>query len=116
SLLIRLNKGDFNLEKEKEKFKKTFDILYKVKGEDIFKRTSGSSGQQFLESYYESIAIGLYFNIDSYSTDDIDQINFKIEHLEEQDGFKNARGTGTNTEIRIRKLVPFSKKYFSKDE
>jgi hypothetical protein len=116
SLLIRLSKGEFNLEREKEKFKKTFDILYAAKGESIFKRSTGTSGQQFLESYYESIAIGLYFNIDSYSIEDVTLISSKIEHLEEQTDFQNTRGSGTNTEIRIRKLVPFSKKYFSKDE
>ncbi|WP_299286758.1 DUF262 domain-containing protein [uncultured Mucilaginibacter sp.] len=116
SLLDKIENGEFSLESEKLKFEKTFDILYKAKGAEIFKRSTGSSGQQFLESYYEAIAIGLYFNIDNYSEDDIEFILSKIDNLEGQDDFKKARGIGTNTEIRIKKLVPFSKVYFSINE
>ncbi|HEV8080762.1 MAG TPA: DUF262 domain-containing protein [Chitinophagaceae bacterium] len=116
SLLNKLDNGTFNLEIEKQKFRKTFDLLFQAKGTEVFKRSTGTSGQQFLESYYEAIAIGLYFNIDKYTADDIELIISKIEDLENQDEFKKARGIGTNTEIRIKKLVPFSKTYFSKDE
>ncbi|MBS1551662.1 MAG: DUF262 domain-containing protein [Bacteroidetes bacterium] len=116
SLISKIDIGTFNLANEKQKFQKTFDLLFQAKGVDVFKRSTGSSGQQFLESYFEAIAIGLYFNIDNYSENDIDLINIKIDNLESQDEFKKARGIGTNTEIRIKKLVPFSKKYFSKDE
>jgi hypothetical protein len=114
-LLRKIDTGEFDLVNEKLKFQKTFDLLFEAKGTDVFKRSTGTSGQQFLESYYEAIAIGLYFNIDKYSEDDMKLIITKIDDLENQEEFKKARGIGTNTEIRIKKLVPFSKKYFSKE-
>ncbi len=89
-------------------------MLFAAKGENVFKSTITNKGQQFLESLYESIAIGIYFNVDKYSDDDIDLVAKKIDDLEEQQEFQSAKGTGTNTEIRIRKLVPFSKTYFDK--
>lgn len=114
SLLSKISDGTFDLEIEKNKFKKTFQYLNDSFGEDVFKRKTGRSGQQFLESYYEAIAIGLYFNIDSYSKDDYELIKEKIDKLDTEEDFNNARGTGTNTEIRIRRIIPFAKEYFKK--
>lgn len=116
SLLNKIQMSDFDYVNEKMKFVKTFDLLYKSKGENVFKRTTGRSGQQFLESYYEAIAIGLYHNIDSYADteDDIKIIKDKIDNLENEEEFKKNKGSSTNTEIRIKKLVPFGKKYFEK--
>lgn len=114
SLLTKITSGEFNLQNEAQKFKKTFDLLFETKGEDVFKGNFGRGGQQFLESYFESIAIGLYHNIDQYTNNDIDTINSKIDQLESQTDFRNAKGSGTNTETRIRRLVPFSKVYFEK--
>ncbi|WP_297982321.1 DUF262 domain-containing protein [uncultured Chryseobacterium sp.] len=114
NLLAKIVDGSFDLDLEKNKFKKTFELLNECYGEDVFKRKSGRSGQQFLESYYEAIAIGLYYNIDDYSKDDYAYIKQKIDDLDEQEEFKNAKGTGTNTEIRIRRIIPFAKEYFKK--
>lgn len=115
SLISRIENEHFDLNEEKLKFEKTFNLLNLAKGEDVFKSTRSSKGQQFLESLFEAVAIGLYYNIDKYSESDISFIASKIEGLENEDEFNQARGTGTNTEIRIRKLVPFSLRYFNKD-
>ena len=116
SLLNKMSNGELNMELEKRRFEKTFDLLFAAKGETVFKSANTPKGQQFLESLFEAIAIGTYFNVDSYDENDSEIISSKIDDLENQSDFKSAKGTGTNTEIRIRKLVPFSKTYFSKNE
>lgn len=114
SLLEKISKGEFNLEEEQKKFQTVFDLLYEAKGKDVFKRDK--RGQQFLESYFEIVAIGLYSNIKHYANteEDIALIKYKIDAIEEQEEVKSFKGTGSNTEIRIRKLVPFGNKYFKK--
>jgi Protein of unknown function DUF262 len=105
----------FNLATEKQKFHKTFDLLLKAKGESVFQKQG--EGQQFLESYFEAIAIGLYNNIDNYSinANDIAIITNKIDNIEAQTTFNAYKRTsGTNAETRIRHVVPFGKEYFTK--
>jgi uncharacterized protein with ParB-like and HNH nuclease domain len=108
SFLNKIIKQTFNLEKEESKFKKTFDLLSKVKGEDVFKKQG--RGQQFLESYFEVIAIGLYSNVDKYSSSrsDIKLIKKKI------DGIESRIPKALNTISRISKTVDFGKNYFAK--
>jgi len=118
SLILKIQNKKFDLINEELKFNKTFKLLYLAKGEDVFKKNSSNKGQQFLESYFEAIAIGLYYNIDFYNEteNDIDIIKNKIDRLDEQQEFEATRGVSINTETRIRKLIPFSKKFFKKDE
>ena len=106
SILQQIQDNIFNLEIEKDKFIKTFDLLFKTKGVDVFKK--GGRGTQFLESYFESIAIGLYFNIDSYSDSDIEYLKTKIDNID------SSIPRALNTSSRIPKTVEFGKEYFSK--
>lgn len=108
SLINKIQRGAFNLDDEKEKFKKTFLLLYKAKGKDVFKKEG--KGTQFLESYFESIAIGLYSNIASYTEldDDIELIKSKIESIEAH------IPKAANSSSRIPQTVKFGKKYFEK--
>ncbi len=113
SLLDKIEDKTFSLELEKKKFQKTFDLLYEAKGEEVFKKTGDK--QKFLTSYYEAIAIGLYFNIDSYSGDDITFISDKIQLLEDDNVMKQAApSAGSNTEKRIKILTNYSKTHFAK--
>jgi len=112
SLLNQIENGKFNLEQEERKFKKTFDLLMRASGEDVFQKPG--RGKQFLESYYEAIAIGLYWNIDSYNENDLGSIKSKIDNVENQPDFQRGKGIGTNSEVRIRKIVPFALQYFKK--
>jgi len=103
-----------NLADESKKIKTTFEILYKVAGEDIFKRKFKG---QFLESYFEAVAIGVYVNIDSFNPNnekDIDFLKARVQVLEEQESFTKYKGTGTNSTIRIPNVVSFGKEYFKK--
>lgn len=112
SLLNQIESGSFDLKKEERKFKKTFDLLMNAKGQDVFQKPG--RGQQFLESYYEAIAIGLYWNVDQYDDKDSANIRTKIDEIENQEEFQKGKGVGTNSEVRIRKIVPFAKEYFRK--
>lgn len=108
SLISKIQKGEFELDNEKDKFKKTFMLLHKARGKEVFKKDG--KGTQFLESYFESIAIGLYSNIDSYTEleDDVLIIKSKIEMIETQ------IPKAANTSSRIPQTVKFGKEYFKK--
>lgn len=114
SLFEKVESKEFDLKAEKKKFETTFDLLYSAKGESVFQKEG--KGQQFLESYFEASAIGLYNNIDSYTEVDIELLKNKINDIENQAGFTKYKdgGKGTNSEARIKNVVPFGKQYFSK--
>ncbi|TAH30027.1 MAG: DUF262 domain-containing protein [Cytophagales bacterium] len=112
SLVSKIEQKKFILEDEKIKFEKTFSILYKAKGESVFQKSDGR-GNQFLESYYEIIAIGLYSNIEKYDIEndaDVDLVKYKIENI--NDIMQYNRGTGSET--RVKNTIPIGKKYFEK--
>lgn len=114
SLIDLLENSKLNLINEAKKIIATFEILFKVAGEDIFKRKFKG---QFLESYFEAIAIGVYENIDSFDSSrdkDIEFIKERVLILEEQEKFTKFKGTGTNSTIRIPNVVSFGKEYFKK--
>jgi len=115
-LLAKIEKGEFSLKNEKEKFTKTFDILKRIKGDAVFQKIG--KGRQFLESYYEAIAMGVYSNIESYDIEnenDISVLKEKIDKIEKQENFTEFRGgRGASAEVRIKNIVPFGKEYFKK--
>ncbi len=106
SLITKIQNGEFDIIKEKNKFEKTFSLLNKAKGTTVFKK--GGRGTQFLESYFESIAIGLYSNIDKYSERDISGIKDKINKI------STKIPKAANASSRIPKTVEFGKEYFKK--
>jgi hypothetical protein len=106
SLISKIQSGEFNLANEKGKFDQTFRLLFEAKGVEIFKK--GGRGTQFLESYFEAIAIGLYFHIDKYTLGDLDFIRQKVDDIE------NHIPKAANTSSRIPLTVKFGKEYFNK--
>jgi hypothetical protein len=106
SLIQKIQQGVFSLKEERGKFLKTFDLLHKAKGLEVFKK--GGKGTQFLESYFEAIAIGLYFNIDNYTDNDLPLIISKIKDIE------NTLPKAANSSSRIPQTVKFGKDYFKK--
>lgn len=106
SLVHKIATNQFNLDIETKKFKKTFDLLNQAKGEEVFKKAG--KGTQFLESYFEAIAIGLYSNIDEYDETDLPDLKAKISQIETQ------LPKALNASSRIPKTVDFGKRYFKK--
>lgn len=109
SLVSRIKNKQFDLSAEKLKFQKTFELLNMAKGKDVFKKQG--KGTQFLESYFEAIALGLYANIESYSdtAPDIEIIRNLIDKIE------NSIEKYPNASSRIPKMVQFGKTYFTKN-
>ena len=85
---------------------KIFFIINKEKLSYFFKKVV--IWTKFLESYFESIAIGLYSNIDEYIQDDIALLQSKIDDID------NHIPKALNTSSRIPKTVSFGKEYFKK--
>jgi hypothetical protein len=108
SLVQKIQTGEFSLEEERDKFLKTFNLLRNARGVEVFKK--GGRGTQFLESYFESIAIGLYSNVDHYDETDIELIGQKIDELKEN------LPPSKNTSARIPLTVRFGKDRFIKND
>lgn len=97
-------------------FEKTFQLINKGFGEKAFKKDQKG---KFLESAFESIAIGLSKNIDDYdiSSDiDIDLVRQKIIELFSQPFYTSNAGSGTNAKSRINKIIPQAINFFKKDQ
>ena len=106
SIISLIKQKKFDLKEEGDKFMKTFDLLFAAKGSDSFKKIG--RGNQFLESYFEVIAVGLYYNIDQYSLDDTKSVADKIEAIDPQ------IPKALNTSTRIPKTVELGKSIFKK--
>jgi hypothetical protein len=112
SIIHRISNKTFDIVKEKEKFEKTFRLLALAKNSDTFKKMG--PGQRFIESYFEAIGVGLYYNVESYNETDIELIRQKIEKIETYQEFTTSKGNGTNSTKRIPKTTKFGKNYFKK--
>jgi uncharacterized protein with ParB-like and HNH nuclease domain len=106
SLIIKIQNNEFDIFHEKSKFLKTFRLLNQAYGKMVFKKSG--KGTQFLESYFESIAIGLYSNIHDYNEKDMELIKSKVKVIEKY------MPKAANTSSRIPLTVKFGKEYFKK--
>lgn len=114
-LAIKALENNFPYDVLENKFKDTFKLLDELLGEDIFKKYSdGRFKGKFLESLYEAISIGVSENINLYNTvASKETLRQKIQEIWQEDEFVNNMGSGSNTKIRVPKIVPFGIKYFS---
>jgi len=111
-----LKDSDFNFNNIKRNFKKTFELLNSALGEDVFKKyysDTDSFKGKFLESAYEAIAVGISYNLEKYSLDNLDTIREKVKALWSESDFIKNSGSGTNASMRIPKIIPFTKQFFS---
>ena len=85
-----------------------------VRGESNVFAKNGKG--QFLESYFEIIAIGLYLNIDSYDeVADLPSLQIKLSELSQQTELSQMVGVaGMRAIQRIQRTVQFGRKYFAK--
>ncbi|ART82591.1 hypothetical protein CBP31_08140 [Oceanisphaera profunda] len=116
--LIHMSKDDnIDWTKEKENFEKTFTLLSKVLGEDVFKRWDGSAfSGKFLMSLYETIAFGISKNITNYESLSpelqTEIITKKIKKLWESPTFINNSGAGVRGTSRLTNLLPMAEEFF----
>jgi len=111
-----LTNSSVDLTKIGENIKKTFKMLDDLLQDKIFKKFDGRSFKgKFLESSFESIAVGIGSNIESYEYPaDKQYLLEKIKKLYAQEIYSTNAGSGSNAKTRIPKLVPFAKEYFKK--
>jgi hypothetical protein len=116
-LAIKASKGNFDYDESEKVFTKTFSLLNNLYGEFIFKKYSdGQFKGKFLESLFEAISIGVAANIyDYHNKESKGKLKKKITDIWSQSNFTNNMGSGTNTKIRIPKIIPFGKKYFKNE-
>jgi hypothetical protein len=112
--LMEISKNiDFDLEGEKLKFDKIFNLLNLATGEDTFKKFDGSRFKgKFLESAYEAITVGLFENFDQWDHEDVNLLRSKIEKMWIEEDFTSSSGSGSNAQTRIPRLIPFGQSYF----
>jgi Protein of unknown function DUF262 len=110
--MIELAKDqNFNFQREKEAFQKTFEILHKT-GSDSFRKYDHKKNKfsgSFLVSAYEAIALGIGYNYENIS--DIN-IKDKIKEIWQDPSYTKYVGSGSNAKRRIQELVPFGRRKF----
>ncbi len=104
----------FNFEQVGNDFKKTFEALNNLLDEKSFKKFDGIDFKgKFLESAFETVAVGLGTNIQSYTfPQDNSKLLEKIKGLYTQDSYSLNAGSGSNAKTRIPRIVPFAKDFF----
>jgi uncharacterized protein with ParB-like and HNH nuclease domain len=106
--------GEFNYEENELLFRRTFKLLNELFSENVFKRYSnGQFKGKFLESLFEAVSIGVANNIGEYTNKETKEIlKQKVTNIWNQTEFTSNMGSGTNTKVRVPKIVPFGIKYF----
>ena len=108
---------EIDLDGLEEKFKATFRLLNKTLNDCSFRKyysAKKSFKGGLLESLYETVAIGLSSNINSYTDAETDSLEKKIIELWEDLEFTTNMGSGTNTKRRVPFMIPFGAEYFKK--
>lgn len=101
----------------KRRFITTFDLLYGIVGEDVFRKIdSGKHTGPFLASAFQAIATGIFMNIDQIMMyEDKNQwILNKIENMYHEDVYMKNVLPGVRAIPRYKELSIWSKKYFIK--
>jgi len=107
---------DFDLEKEAEAFRETFNYLNAAIGSDCFHRYDNikqrfSGG--FLLSAFESVALGVGYNYESIlSSGGNFDILGRIKRLWGNEDFLKRIGSGKTASLRMPKIVPLGRELF----
>lgn len=115
---LMLEDTDFPFGEIEQVFSKTFKLLNDLLGEKTFKKFDGNDFKgKFLESAFESIALGIAYNINDYLIpQDSEILKDKIKQLYSKPQYNEVSGSGSNARTRIPRLTTFAKDYFKKDE
>lgn len=115
--IIKSNK--FNLYKEEVIFKKVFNLLFEILGNNAFKKYYAKDGKfknQIRESIFEVIIPGLSINIDYYIKHK-NLLEIKVKELYVNDSkFEKCLAPNPKAIDRMKKLLQISKEHFSINE
>lgn len=108
---------DFNKEKFKENFFKTFEILNKTLGEDVFKKYSKEKNKfsgAILNASFQAIAVGVYKNLENIKH--YSYLENKIIEMYDNENFNKNLGKGVKPVLRFRDLSLFGEEYFRNED
>lgn len=111
------NPSNFDLREEKRIFELTFDLLYEIFEDQVFKRYDNTK-DKFLGAFsicaYEVIATGLGKNIDRWQNvqNRNNTIASKVKSIWNDTEFRNRSGSGTTATGRIPFLLPYGENLF----
>ncbi|MFT5874699.1 MAG: hypothetical protein ACI8WT_003670 [Clostridium sp.] len=108
----------FDLDKEIDIFKRTFDYLSKTLGANTFKKYNSSKSKfegAFSNSSFEAITGGVANNIDVISGKSKDEFKTDIINMYNEDRFNNAAKRGVKAIARFKEMAKFSKEYFQNE-
>jgi len=111
------SKESLNRPELESKFQRTFDYLYVALAGDVFRKFDPSSGQfsgAFLSSSFETIALGVAYNIEAWTKDDdrVSKIQEKVKELWKNSQFLDQIGIGISSSTRMVHTVPLGREYF----
>lgn len=104
---------DFDIDAEIKLFKKTFDFLERIIGENAFKKYNGEKDKfegPFSNTSFEAVLVGIAENLDALKDKDVKS---KIKDLYSEEKFKKSSERGVRVINRFRELNQFSREYFS---
>jgi hypothetical protein len=116
-MIFYADPANFEVEKEENIFKNTFDFLYENVGDDAFKRYNSSKTRfegKFLLSAFECIAVGVGKNIDKIK--DIrnsEKIYTKIISIWGNPDFQSRSGSGVSVSSRLPVVIPLGESLFN---
>jgi len=103
---------NFDRLKEEVRFKKTFEIIHDVVGDNALKYKTTPGTGKFSISFFEAVALGIAQNIDNLP--DNETIIEKINSIGNSQEYRDASGSGKNANFRIPRLLDLGKEYFAR--
>ena len=103
---------EFDLDKEIDLFKRTFDKLAEYMGDEIFRKYNGEKDKfegAFSNSSYEAILVGVASNLDSIKWENFRE---KVKEMYSQDAYVKASDRGVKVINRFKDLNAFSREYY----
>ena len=107
-----ISDSEFDLDKEIDLFKKTFDKLAEYMGDEIFRRHNGKKDKfegAFSNSSYEAILVGVAANLDNINWE---KFREKVKEMYSQDAYVKASDRGVKVINRFKDLNAFSREYY----
>ncbi len=107
-----ISDSEFDLDKEIDLFKKTFDKLAEYMGDEIFRRYNGEKDKfegAFSNSSYEAILVGVATNLDNINWENFRE---KVKEMYSQDAYVKASDRGVKVINRFKDLNAFSREYY----
>lgn len=110
------NNRKYKSSAEKRLFVETFKVLNSALGEDSFKRYNTKKTRHeggFLLSLFETIALGVAYNIANDTLCSEAEISKRVKSLWSAKGFTDWTSSGTTASRRLPRLIPLGRSVFS---